>query len=304
MDTIKIYIDTDALSKLAFMDSPREVASLMREQGIQLVISDSTVQEILCTRDISRRTLICQFIVELLQDGPILAPVPQQIRWSSIDFAEGLSIFQPYRTGKENWVKCLLANPGRVSEEDIDALDKKRKNDDSVWNSMHDTGRKALQAFFSPTNKDPTICEWLSMMDGHLDWFPIKNMVAPEVCPMIIGCERKFVEWNPLLRCYIEQFLLAIYRYGIEPPNAASKKGPKWMDYFHGAFAGLVDVFVTNDKRFLAALKQHQQLRPEWRCLIHDQSELKRVLDSKNGFKNTLVHKAIMATPPRKEWSF
>lgn len=304
MDTIKVYIDTDALSRFALMDSSREVGSLMREQGIQLVISDTTVSEILCTWDISRRTRICQFIVELLQDGPILAPVPHQIRWNSIDFAEGHGIFRPYRTGKEDWGKYKLANPDRLSVEDIDALIKKRKNDDSVWDSTHTTGRKTLQDLFSPTKKAPTICEWISMRDSLLDLFPIKNMVAPEARPMIIGHERQFVEWNPVLRCYIEQFLLAIYRHTIEPPNAASKKGPKWMDYFHGAFAGLIDVFVTNDKRFLRALKQHQQLYPEWRYLIHDQIEFKRILNSKSGFKNTIIHKAIMAIPPREEWSF
>lgn len=302
MDTIKIYIDTDALSRFAMTDTPREIAAVMHEQGIEPVISDSTVQEVLCARDTSRRTLIGQFIVELLQGGSILAPVPHQIRWSSIDFAEGRGIFRPYRTGEEDWVKRLLANADRVTSGDIDALYRKRKDDDSYWDSMHATGREVLQNLFSQTNEAPALHDWLNMMDSHLDWFPVVSMVAPEARPMIIGHERQFVEWNPLLRCYIEQFVLAIYRYTIEPPTAASKKGPKWMDYFHGAFAGLVDVFVTNDKRFIRALKQHQQLRPEWRYLIHNQTELKRILSSKSGFKNTLVHKAIMAFPPRKEW--
>ncbi len=293
------------LSIFALKDSPGEVASLMSEQGIQLVISASTVQEILCTPDISRRTLICQFIIELLQDEPILAPVPVQIRWSSIDFAEGLD-FRLYRTG-ENWGKWQLANADRVNVTDIGELDKKRKNGDSAWNSMQATGREKIQEEISAKHDPKTAIDigpsdkWLNIIMGCLvDWFPIKNIVAPEALPMIIGHERQFAEWNPLLRCYIEQFVLAIHRHAIEPPNAASQKGPKWMDYSHGAFAGLVDVFVTNDKRFLRALKQHQQLRPEWNYLILDQSELERILHSKSGFEDTLVHKTIMAFPPRE----
>lgn len=302
METIKIYIDTDALSGLAAMtDTPREMAAVMHEQGMEPVISDSTVQEVLCTTDTARRKLIGQFIVELLQGGSILAPVPHQIRWSSIDFAEGGSTFQPYSTEEEDWVRSLLAKADRVTSEDIDALLIKRKNDNSYWDSMHAAGREELQKFFSQTNEAPTIHDWLSMMDCHLNWFPVANMVAPETRPMIIGHERQFVEWNPLLRCYIEQFVLAIYRYTIEPPTTASKKGPKWMDYFHGAFAGLVDVFVTNDRRFNSALAQHQQLCPGWRYLIHNHVELKQILSSKSGFKNALVHKTIMALPPRKD---
>ena len=127
MNTIKIYIDTDALSGFAMTETPAEIAAVMHEQGIEPVISDSTVQEVLCTGDTSRRTLIGQFIVELLQGGSILAPVPHQIRWSSIDFVERRGTFRPYRTGEEDWVKRLLANADRVTSEDIDALYRKKE---------------------------------------------------------------------------------------------------------------------------------------------------------------------------------
>ena len=303
MNTIKVYLDTDAISKLAKNDASGEVPSLIRKQGIEPMISDLTVQEVLRYQDTSRRTLIGKFIVDLMQDGPILAPISTQILWSSIDFAEGRGTFQPYRTIKEDWVKRLLLKRGRFSTKIIEELDERRQHECNTWDCMHAEGRPVFQEMISQAGGvRPTIHEWLGQMDSDVIRSLIVGNVAPEALSKIRGNEARFLEWNPVLCCFAEQLLLAIYRHAIEPPKVASKKGPKFPDYFHGAFAGLVDVFVTDDKRFSMALKQHQQLRPEWSYLIHNQIELRGILSSESGFKNKLVHKVIMALPPRKEW--
>jgi hypothetical protein len=264
------------------------------------MISDLTVQEVLHYQDTSRRALIGKFIVDLIQDGPILAPISTQILWSSIDFAEGRGTFRPYRTKKEDWVKRLLLKRGRFSTKIIEELDERRQHEDNTWDCMHAEGRPVLQEMISQAGGvRPTINDWLGLMDGDFIRSLIVGNIAPEALPKIRGNEARFLEWNPVLRCFAEQLLLAIYRHAIEPPNVASKKGPKFPDYSHGAFTGLVDVFVTDDKHFFRALKQHQQLRPEWSYLIHNQTELKGILSSESGFKNKLVHKAVMALPPR-----
>jgi hypothetical protein len=117
MNAIKTFIDADALSGLALIGASLDVASLIRKQGIELVTSDLMVQEVLRTGCSSRRILIAQLIVDLLQDRAILATLSQQIRWSSIDFAEGELAFRPYRTAKEDWVKRKLIKADSITRE-------------------------------------------------------------------------------------------------------------------------------------------------------------------------------------------
>jgi hypothetical protein len=270
----------------------------MHNRVIKPVFSESAVQEILLTQNPARRNIICKFMVDLLQEGPILAPVAHQVRWSSVDFAEGRASFRPYRTKKEDWVKNLLLNSDNISQKDFDELFKKRGNEDRSWDGMHATGRGELKKLI-PKNGKVTPNEWLGLIESEFVSSLVVKIVATEAVKMVRGNERLFVEWNPMLRCYLEQFLLAIYRHAIEPPNAASKKGPKWMDYSHGAFVGLVDVFVTDDIRFFRALDQHLQLRPEWKCFIYTQTEFIRVLDSGKGFRNAFARKVIKPLPSR-----
>lgn len=301
MNTIKVYLDTDAISNLAKKDASGEVLFLIRKQGIEPMISDLTVQEVLHYQDTSRRFLIGNFIVGLLQDGPILAPLPTQILWSSIDFAEGQGTFRPYRTKEEDWVKRLLLKRDSFSTEIIEELDERRQHEDKTWDGMHAEGRPVLQKIISQdSGVRPTIHDWLGLMDSNFIRSFIVGSVAPEALPKIRGNEARFLEWNPALCCFAEQLLLAIYRHAIEPPNVASKKGPKFPDYSHGAFAGLVDVFVTDDKRFSRALKQHVELFPKWKYFVCTHTELIRILDSGQGFGNAVVQKNILFLPSRR----
>lgn len=299
MNTIKVYIDTDAISNYALIGTSDEVTLLMRKQGCEPVISDTILQEVLRYRDTSRRTLIGQFIVDLLQDRPILAPLAYQIRWSSIDFVEGQDTFRPYKTKEDDWVKDLLINSDRLTIDDISKLDSERGYEDCSWERMHTDGRKELQNLIARTGEMPSISDWLGLMNSDFVRDLIGGIVDPEAIPMIRGNEQRFIDWNPLLQCYLEQLLLSIYRHAIEPPNAASKKGPKWMDYSHGAFAGLVHAFVTDDRRFFRALEQHLQLCPKWKYLIYKHAQLKDILESGQDFENSDVQKKIEPLPSR-----
>ena len=301
MSTIKAYFDTDAISKLAKKDSTGEVPSLLCKRKIEPIISDLTVQEVLHNQDLSQRLLIGNFIVCLIKDGPILAPLPAQTLWSSIDFAEGKGAFRPYRTKKEAWVKRLLLKRDRFSVEIIEELDAKRQYENKTWDNMHEKGRQVFQKIISQAGGvRPTINDWLTLKDSDFLKSLIIENVAPETLPNIRGNEARFLEWNLVLCCFVEQFLLAIYRHALEPPNAASKNGPKFPDYSHGAFAGLVDVFVTDDKRFSKALKQHMEIFPKWKYFVCTHNEFVQNLESGQGFGNMVVKKNIQSLPPRE----
>ena len=301
MSTIKVYFDTDAISKLAKKDTADEVLSLICKRKIKPIISDLTVQEILHNQDLSHRFIIGNFIVRLIKDGPILAPLPTQTLWSSIDFAEGKDTFRPYRTKKEDWVKRLLLKQDRFSAEIIEELDENRQHEDKTWDDMHKKGRPVFQEMISQAGGvRPTIQDWLTLKDSDFIRSLIVENVAPETLPNIRGNEARFLEWNSVLCCFVEQLLLAIYRHAIESPNAASKKGPKFPDYSHGAFACLVDVFVTDDKRFSKALKQHMDLFPKWKYIVCTHNEFIRNLDSGQGFGNVVFKKKILPLPSKE----
>ncbi|MFH1974063.1 MAG: hypothetical protein ABIJ52_00705 [Pseudomonadota bacterium] len=251
-------------------------------------------------RDSSYRNLIGKFIVDLLQDSPILAPLAYQIRWSSIDFAEGQETFRPYETKESDWVKDLIIHSDRLTMDDISKLDHERGYENNSWEEMHTRGRVELQKLITNNGKVPSINDWLGLMYSDFVRELVGGIVAPEALPKIRGDEQRFINWNPLLQCYLEQFLLSIYRHAVEPPNAASKKGPGWMDYSHGAFVGLVHVFVTDDKRFFRALNQHIQLFPKWKYLIYNHNQIKEVLESGQDFENSDVQKPIQPLLPKQ----
>lgn len=300
MNTIKVYFDTDSISKLAKNDAAGEVHSLICKQKIEPIVSDLTVQEVLHFQDISLRFLIGNFIVNLIKDGPILAAMPTQVLWSSIDFSEGKDSFQPYRTREDAWVKDLLIKRDRFSAELIKELDERRQHEDKTWDKMHEQGRPVFQEMISKAGGEvPTIHDWLNLKNSCFIWSIIANNVDREALPKITGNEAKFLKWNPVLCCFAEQLLLAIYRHAIEPPNASSNKGPKFPDYSHGAFVGLVDVFVTDDKRFSRALNQHVERFPNWNYFVCTHSELIQILESEQGFKNMAVKKNIQYLPSR-----
>src|SRR5206468_996621 len=83
----------------------------------------------------------------------------------------------------------------------------------------------------------------------------------------------KYIEWNPICRCFLEQLLLAIRRHGILHPMASSYKGPKWADYYIGAFIGIADRLVTDDVRLRRALEEHRQLRERAPWLLNSLEE-------------------------------
>jgi len=177
---------------------------------------------------------------------------------------------------------------------DIDKLDYERGYEAVSWEKMHKEGRVVLQNIIKQTGQVPSINDWLDLMNSDFIRDLIGRIVDSEALPKIHGNEQRFIDWNPLLQCFLEQFLLAIYRHAVEPPSASSKKGPGWMDYSHGAFAGLVHVFVTDDKRFFRALKQHIQLFPKWKYLIFKHTQIKEVLESGQDFENSDVEKRII----------
>ncbi|MFH1935742.1 MAG: hypothetical protein ABIN18_29760 [Pseudomonadota bacterium] len=300
MSTIKVYIDINAISNFAQLSTSDEVISLVHKQGCEPIISDTVVQELLRHRDSSFRNLIGKFIVDLLQDRPILAPLAYQIHCSSIDFAEGQKTFRPYETKKSDWVKDLLIDSDRLTMDDITKLDHERGYEADSWEKMHTKGRVELQKLITKTGQVPSINDWLDLMNSDFVRDLIGGIVASEALPKIRGDEQRFIDWNPLLQCFLEQLLLAIYRHTVEPPTAASKKGPGWVDYSHGAFAGLVHVFVTDDKRFFRALKQHIQLFPKWKYLIFKHTQIKEVLESGQDFENSDVEKRIQPLPSRE----
>ena len=106
----------------------------------------------------------------------------------------------------------------------------------------------------------------------------------------------EYIEWNPICRCFLEQMMLAIRRHGLEHKTASSKKGPKWPDYYIGAFVGITDLFVTDDTRLRRALEQHRCLRSQAVWELRSFTEF--VEDLQNDLiLNTVSHRALETWP-------
>ena len=270
---MKCYLDTDALSKLIQRLPGASLELLPR--NVIIVTSDLAIEELIVTSDSTRRVQLAQGMLSLIENGAIvLSHMNHQIDWAVEDFLAGSTVFTPYEIYNRKGVCTLLRNSSSLPPSLWDRIAGKREAENLGWDEMHKQGRPGLQRVLASGADLPSAGDWVSMIGGSSFASDLlRDVVSSGHAEALKGREQSYVQWNPICRCYIEQFLLAIRRYGIEPPNVSSKKGPKWADYFHGAFVGVVDSFVTNDKRFRRALSQHREVRGGSRWEIFELSD-------------------------------
>jgi hypothetical protein len=277
---VKYYLDTDALSKL--IQGFSETGSAQLPAGVKLVTSDLAIEELIVTSDSVRRLQLAQGIMSLHESGAfVLAHMNHQIDWGIEEFLADAKDFTPFELYNREGVLGLLRRASSLPPALREVIAGKREAEKANWSSMHQRERPRLQKVLESGASVPNAHDWVAMI-GSSEFASDLLLDILSSCQReaLQGREQEYIKWNPICRCYIEQFLLAIRRHGIEPPNASSKKGPKWADYFHGAFVGVADFFVTDDKRLRRALCEHREVRPDARWMVIGLSEFLRTIES------------------------
>lgn len=227
------------------------------------------------TSNSAMRLQLAQGIMSLAESGAIvLAHMNHQIDWGFEEFLAGAKEFTPFELYNREAVRGLLEKASSLPAAFLEMIARKREAERASWDSMHQGGRSRLQMVLASGVPVPNAHDWVVMI-GSSEFAAdlLIDVLSPRHCEALQGREQEYIKWNPICRCYIEQLLLAIRRHGIEPPNASSKKGPKWADHFHAAFVGVVDFLVTDDQRLRRVLRQHQELRPDGRWMVMGLSE-------------------------------
>jgi len=260
MNIARAYLDTDAVSELARHPRAPDIRDACRQFRVEVIISETLVTEVLLTEDPSRRRQITATVLRLLASRCILSSWVDQVRHSSIDFVAGSPRFVPCKSEAEAHLRQLLINPDSLDSKTLEEMNLAWQAADNKWDEMHARARPAFQEQLLNINEQvPMVQEWLTLKSGGFAEEVVREILPDFSRRHFSTPILTFMQWNPLLRAFMEQFLLAVRRHALEPWNAASKKGPKWPDYSHGAFAALVDVFVSNDARFRNALSQHSR---------------------------------------------
>jgi len=261
MAALRTYFDTDAASVLAESEDRRLVIDSVRRRQIEPIVSDSLIEEVLLTSNTGLRRTIAATVLCLLGSRHVLAPVSRQVRWSCANFAAGDTRFVPFQSEDEDRARRFLIRPSELTVDLISLAHEKRSREAQRWDDMHARGRAIFQERVAREGgKLPTPTEYLRNVESEFSKDVVRNLVPESLANRLAGREVEIIRWNPILCAYLELMVLAIHRHAVEPPNVASKKGPKWPDYFHGAYCCAADIFVTNDSRFRRALEQHSEL--------------------------------------------
>lgn len=269
---MKCYLDTDVISKLSDRSDLSEFASLGASQGLQVVTSDLVPEELLATADPSQRARLAAAFLEVTQDGAfMLAHMNHQIQWGIAEFLAGKPTFAPYELYGRQAVIATLRDAANAPPQLLAAIKGKHRALAAHWDAMHASERPRLQQILQSGVPEPSLHEWIEIA--------LSSEFASDLLTEVLGSTRKaavsgkgsaYIDWNPICRCYVDQFALAIHRHGIQAALHSSKKGPKWHDYFHGAFVGVVDCFVTDDRRLRNALMEHLAIRTDLSCSVAD----------------------------------
>lgn len=276
---MKSYFDTDALSKLIQGCGESGMAQL--PDGMTAVTSDLAIEELIVTSDRAMRLQLAHGVLSLVESGAIvLAHMNHQIDWGVEAFLSNAKEFTPFELYNRDGVLSLLRTAGSLSPGFRGMIARKREEEKVSWDSMHQRERPRLQKVLASGVPVPTAYEWVHYI-GSSEFASdlLRYVLSPRERDAVQGREQEYIRWNPIGRCYIEQFLLAIRRHGIEPPGASSRKGPKWTDYFHGAFVGVVDSFVTDDRRLRRALHDHRDVRPDAGWMLLGLGDFLRLMD-------------------------
>jgi len=258
-----IVVDTNFVAQLSRRTDADDLVTLLHRNGIQPLIPEKLVEEVLQTPNEESRAKQCGVLLELLSNGVILAPLPHQIEWGVYRFLAGEPSFKPFAAFREDRVRTLLSEAYALPDQIICAIRSKLKGAAEHWDNMQKGGRENLQELLRSGIPIPSAGDWMTAMlesefvyDSVLDALPDLEKRA-QLRPRVAD----YLKWNPVARCYHEQVLLAHRRHGIDHEMASSPKWPKWADFEISAFVGIADRFVTDDHRLQLALDEHRYLR-------------------------------------------
>ena len=258
-----VVVDTDIVNKLSRMPDFDELKVYLRNHCIQVAASETVVKEILATANPAVRANLSNTLLCLIEEYPLLASLPYQIKWGVHSFLSGKTCFKPFRAVRSDDIKELLLKAEHLTNSQIKAIRQEAANGINRWDEMHGNGRPNMQAVLEKNGIVPDAGDWMnSIYESEF----IKEIVLGIVSNLtekkeLIPRVSKYIEWNPICRCFLGQLMLAIRRHGLEQQTFSSKKGPKWTDYYISAFVGITDCFVTDDTRLLRALRQHRELQ-------------------------------------------
>ncbi|MFO1077121.1 MAG: hypothetical protein U1E73_05280 [Planctomycetota bacterium] len=263
-----VYLDTDALSHLeGSLRDPVAIAAHVATQGARIIASVHLLEEVLVTKDANTRHRLAGALLALIeQGGEVLAPLQEQFTGGWPAFLRGERMFQPLPAFTRADVLAMLRDARNLPDSVLRDLRDKRDRGVAKWDAMHAEGRPKLQLALASGESLPSAAEWVSRA-FETDFARACVVDAVRAPKRERKRAAEYVKWNPIFRAWLEVLMLEIRRHGIMHEVASSKRGPKWPDVNHSAFAPLVDWFVTDDRRFRASLDEHRSVRRDatWR---------------------------------------
>ncbi len=258
-----IVIDTNVVSNLSCRVECHEVVELLRRSGAFLTVPETIVEEVIRTSDPLVRAKLSRTLVDLLDDCPVLAHLWNQLTWGGQRFLCGEIAFKPFTAVGTDSLKTHLRNGDTLRPCALEQLQEKKNKQVHTWDTMHAQGRLRFQEILEKDKLIPDPATWIATM---LKSEVLRNIMLESVFnhterELLRPRWQEYIAWNPICRSFLELFLLAIRRHAIEHETAGSRNGPKWEDYYIGAFVGIADRFVTDDTRLRSALDQHRKYR-------------------------------------------
>lgn len=262
---MKVFVDNCGFDPLLQV---HDFARRFRRRGGELVLSVSGALELLETGNHQRRESLCRLARRMLGQRRVVAGHYDQIRMGARLFQADPD-YAPQLCPAGGAIDAGLCSPTTFPREHVDVWKSHKATSKRDWQTMHLEGREELQQLKADGLEADAEAAWnasgiwvAELLYSELPLSMVRNAVEGT------GLEAQpdeavaaFINKHPVCRCWVEQFLLATHRAGTLHEKAFSlKKDPDFIDYSHGAFVGVVDVFVTEDGRFRKALEVHRAL--------------------------------------------
>jgi hypothetical protein len=150
-----------------------------------------------------------------------------QIEWGVARFLGGERSFRPFQTFRPEAVSGLLKNAASLKTKLLERIRSQKEQSDRRWDEMQTQGRPSLQAALKKGLPIPEAGDWMnSILDSEFTVEAMLDGFADESeRRQLVHRAHEYILWNPICRCFLEQWLLAIRRHGIEHRTASSKQG-------------------------------------------------------------------------------
>jgi len=263
-----VYFDTSAWDRLAKDCNRDQLIRSIQRENVRVLASAISAAEVLRTPDPNQRQLTCSTMCALHGDGPLLDHPLNLARSAAQAVLQWDRDFLLPESGPARSLRACMSDPTAPPTSEI-----------TDWLSSMNGNVERFIEEIGPDQPDLMTCYLSAEVVGREDFlrllsqFPPAKELGLTVSQIRNACQKCDV-WKALratLACMIQLSMTHA------PKNKKGKKRPGGADLWQAVYLGVVEVFVTGDKRMLESVAGVSRLLPYRRRILETRGFLQEL---------------------------